>query len=155
MHPLDVVRTRRRRIHLSRQDDPSVQGGSSIRICRRISRRREQARREIGGTRAPFSPNGGCMTNALPRPGGLIFDLDGTLVDTVAARIDGWVEALEAAGVAGTGEQIAPMIGMDGRRLAREVAEAAGLSLDAHAVEAVDKAAGEAFDRRNLAPEPL
>jgi len=95
------------------------------------------------------------MTNALPRPGGLIFDLDGTLVDTVAARIDGWVEALEAAGVPATGEQIAPMIGMDGRRLAREVAEAAGLSLDAHAVEAVDKAAGEAFDRRNLAPEPL
>jgi hypothetical protein len=25
----------------------------------------------------------------LPRPGGLIFDLDGTLVDTVDARIDG------------------------------------------------------------------
>lgn len=91
----------------------------------------------------------------LPRPSGVIFDLDGTLVDTVRARIDGWVEALEAAGVPATGEQIAPMIGMDGRRLAREVAKTAHLSLDDHAVEAVDKAAGEAFDRRNLAPEPL
>ena len=37
--------------------------------------------------------------DALPRPAGLIFDLDGTLVDTVDARIDGWLEALEAAGI--------------------------------------------------------
>jgi HAD superfamily hydrolase (TIGR01509 family) len=47
------------------------------------------------------------------------------------------------------------MIGMDGRRLARLVADAAGQRLDEHAVEAVDKAAGEAFDRRNRAPRQL
>jgi HAD superfamily hydrolase (TIGR01509 family) len=95
------------------------------------------------------------LANALPRPEGLIFDLDGTLVDTVSARIAGWVEALGAAGIASAAAQIAPMIGMDGRRLAREVAAAAGRTLDDHTVEAVDKAAGAAFDRLNRAPRPL
>lgn len=95
------------------------------------------------------------MPTALPRPGGLIFDLDGTLVDTVQARIDGWVEALTAAGVRAEEEQIAPRIGMDGKRLAREIAAAAGRELSEHEVEEIDKAAGEAFDRRNTSPRPL
>ena len=34
----------------------------------------------------------------LTRPEGVIFDLDGTLVDTVRARIDGWIEVLSAEG---------------------------------------------------------
>jgi beta-phosphoglucomutase-like phosphatase (HAD superfamily) len=60
------------------------------------------------------------------RPAGVIFDLDGTLVDTVGARIAGWIEALKAAGIEAGHEQIAPMIGMDGKRLARELAIDAG-----------------------------
>ncbi len=92
---------------------------------------------------------------SLPRPGGLIFDLDGTLVDTVSKRIDGWVEALTAIGVPATPDQVAPKIGMDGRRLAREVAADAGRQLSDHEVEEVDKAAGEGFDRRNGSPRAL
>jgi HAD superfamily hydrolase (TIGR01509 family) len=95
------------------------------------------------------------MPSDLPRPEGLIFDLDGTLVDTVQKRIDGWVEALGAAGVAASQRQIAPLIGMDGKRLAREVAQAAGRSLSEEETEAIDHAAGEAFDRRNRETEPL
>ena len=95
------------------------------------------------------------MSSRLTTPRGLIFDLDGTLVDTVGARIDGWLEALGAAGLPATYEQVAPMIGMDGRRLAREVAAAAGRDLPEDDVEAIDKAAGEAFDRLNLKPRPL
>ncbi|MEO8273908.1 MAG: HAD family phosphatase [Chloroflexota bacterium] len=95
------------------------------------------------------------MAYSLPRPGGVIFDLDGTLVDTVTARIDGWVEALDAASIPATREAIAPMIGMDGKRLAREVAGAKGRSLGDDEVEAIDKAAGAAFDRLNQAPRPL
>jgi HAD superfamily hydrolase (TIGR01509 family) len=95
------------------------------------------------------------LTNSLPRPSGLIFDLDGTLVDTVAARIDGWLEALDGAGIQATREQVAPMIGMDGRRLAREVASAVGRGLTDDEVEATDKAAGEVFDRLNQAPRAL
>jgi HAD superfamily hydrolase (TIGR01509 family) len=95
------------------------------------------------------------MPTELPRPDGLIFDLDGTLVDTVQKRIDGWVEALGAAGLATSAAEIGPMIGMDGKRLAREIAEQAGRSVSEDEVEAIDHAAGEAFDRRNLEPEPL
>jgi HAD superfamily hydrolase (TIGR01509 family) len=90
----------------------------------------------------------------LVRPDGLVFDLDGTLVDTVQARIAGWVEALGAIGLPASPARIAPMIGMDGKRLAREIASAAGRSLDEQEVEAVDRAAGEAFDRLND-PRPL
>ena len=91
----------------------------------------------------------------LPRPDGLIFDLDGTLVDTVGNRIDGWVEALGAAGMETTADVIAPMIGMDGRRLAREIAAGAGRELSDHELEEIDKAAGAAFDARNVSPRPL
>ena len=95
------------------------------------------------------------LTSSLPRPSGLIFDLDGTLVDTVSARIEGWVAALVAAGVPASREQIAPMIGMDGRRLARLVAEGAGRRLSDDEIEAADRTAGEAFDRLNRSPRPL
>ena len=95
------------------------------------------------------------MRFMLPRPGGLIFDLDGTLVDTVRNRIDGWVAALADAGLVAGAEQIAPMIGMDGRRLAREVAALEGRELSDHEVEEIDKAAGAAFDERNVSPRPL
>lgn len=95
------------------------------------------------------------MATNLPRPDGLIFDLDGTLVNTVAARIEGWLQALEAAGIAADREQIAPMIGMDGKRLAREVAEATGRRLSDDELETIDRAAGEAFDRLNRSPRPL
>jgi HAD superfamily hydrolase (TIGR01509 family) len=91
----------------------------------------------------------------LSRPEGLIFDLDGTLVDTVGARIDGWVEALGAAGLAASAAAIAPMIGMDGKRLARDIAKEAGRTLTDGETEAIDHAAGEAFDRRNHEPRPL
>ena len=94
-------------------------------------------------------------TVVLDRPAGLIFDLDGTLVDTVPARIDGWVEALAGAGLATPAATIGPMIGMDGKRLAREVAARAGRDLSEDETEAIDHAAGEAFDRRNRAPKPL
>lgn len=95
------------------------------------------------------------MARSLPRPGGLIFDLDGTLVDTVSARIDGWVEALAAASIPAPREVIAPMIGMDGKRLAREIAGAKGRSLGDDELEAIDKAAGAAFDRLNRTPRAL
>jgi HAD superfamily hydrolase (TIGR01509 family) len=99
------------------------------------------------------------MTNAsttpLTRPAALIFDLDGTLVDTVGARIEGWLEVLSAEGFEVSREQLGPLIGMDGKRLAREVARASGRQLSEADAERIDKAAGEAFDRRNAAPRPL
>lgn len=95
------------------------------------------------------------MPFALPRPAGIAFDLDGTLVDTVGARIDGWLEALDAAGLAATRERVAPMIGMDGKRLARQVAAAVGRELTEDETDAIDRDAGAAFDARNRQPRPL
>jgi HAD superfamily hydrolase (TIGR01509 family) len=95
------------------------------------------------------------LSPSLPRPEGLIFDLDGTLVDTVGARIAGWITALAGIGLEVGQDEVAPKIGMDGKRLAREVATARGRELDEHEQEAVDKAAGAAFDELNRAPSPL
>ena len=91
----------------------------------------------------------------LPAPAGIAFDLDGTLVDTVGARIDSWLEALAAAGMRTSRDEVAPMIGMDGKRLAREVAEANQRRITNDEVEKIDSAAGEAFDRLNMSPRPL
>ena len=91
----------------------------------------------------------------LPRPTAIVFDLDGTLVDTVGARIGGWSAAAAEAGIPATEAQIKPMIGMDGRRLARELAAAAGIALDHDRAEELDRRAGELFDERNRDPRPL
>jgi HAD superfamily hydrolase (TIGR01509 family) len=85
----------------------------------------------------------------LPRPDAVLFDLDGTLVDTVRTRIDAWLEALAAAGYPTTAEQLAPMIGLDGRRLAREVAALAGRPIDEARSEEIDKQSGEIYERMN------
>ena len=91
----------------------------------------------------------------LRAPAGIAFDLDGTLVDTVGARIDGWLEALAGAGMRSTRNEVAPMIGMDGKRLARNVAEANYRRVADDEIEELDRAAGEAFDRLNTSPRPL
>ena len=88
-------------------------------------------------------------------PAAVIFDLDGTLVDTVPARIDAWLAAFEEFQIAATRDQIGPMIGMDGVRLALEVARAAGEAVDAERAGEIDDRAGELFDQLNRDPSPL
>jgi HAD superfamily hydrolase (TIGR01509 family) len=83
------------------------------------------------------------------RPDAIVFDLDGTLVDTVKARIEAWQAAFAERGIAVDRDRLEPMIGMDGRRLAAEV-----LGDDGPAEE-VDRRAGALFDERNRDPRPL
>ncbi len=92
---------------------------------------------------------------SLPKPAAVIFDLDGTLIDTVGTRIDAWLEAFDRFGLPAEREQVAPLIGVDGRRLAREVAAAAGRPIDDERAEEIDKACGEIFEGRNRDPRPL
>ena len=89
------------------------------------------------------------------RPRAVIFDLDGTLVDTVPARISAWRETLTEAGIDVVDRHLEPMIGMDGRALATEVARATGRGLDDAEAEDIDRRAGERFDAHNQTPAPL
>lgn len=85
----------------------------------------------------------------------ILFDLDGTLVDTVPTRIEAWAQAFEEAGLASDRRQLAPLIGVDGRRLAREVAAVAGIPIDAERAEEIDRISGEIYERLNRDPRPL
>lgn len=91
----------------------------------------------------------------LAEPAGLIFDLDGTLVDTVDARIAAWLQTFEEVGIPADRPHVAGLIGADGKRLAREVAEVSGRRLSDEVAEAVDRRAGERYDDINTDPAPL
>ena len=88
-------------------------------------------------------------------PDAIAFDLDGTLVDTVPSRIRAWREVLAEHGYEVGDATLGPMIGMDGRRLAREVAAGAGRELDHAEADRIDREAGERFDTHNRQPRPL
>jgi beta-phosphoglucomutase-like phosphatase (HAD superfamily) len=91
----------------------------------------------------------------LPDPVALVFDLDGTLVDTVERRIEGWLETFAEVGVPAEREHVATLIGADGKRLAQEVAAVAGRQLDLDRAEAIDRRAGEIYGQLNVDPRPL
>ena len=91
----------------------------------------------------------------LPRPDALLFDLDGTLVDTVQLRLAGWQEALRRSGIELDREFIAAHIGADGRWLAREMGRAAGREMDWAESDRIDRLSGSIFDELNTAPQPL
>lgn len=82
---------------------------------------------------------------------GLIFDLDGTLVDTVYAHVFAWQRALVEAGLPIEGWRIHRKIGMSGGLFARGVAREVGRALDEEEVRAVQRRHGELF--RELQPE--
>jgi HAD superfamily hydrolase (TIGR01509 family) len=75
----------------------------------------------------------------------LIFDLDGTLVDTVYAHVFAWQRALAEAGMPIEGWRIHRRIGMSGGLFARAVAREAGRPLDDAEAEAVQLRHGELF----------
>ena len=93
--------------------------------------------------------------SALPSPIAVLFDLDGTLVDTVETRITSWAEVLEAFGLPASRDQLGPLIGVDGRRLAREVAAIHGSTIDDARAEEIDRRAGERYEELNRAPRAL
>jgi HAD superfamily hydrolase (TIGR01509 family) len=95
------------------------------------------------------------MPAILPRPEGILFDLDGTLVNTVRTRIGAWLAVFERSGLPATRAQIEPLIGVDGKRLAREIAAAAGRPIDEEAAEEIDRVCGEIFERLNKDVRPL
>ncbi|MFI5261524.1 MAG: HAD family hydrolase [Candidatus Limnocylindrales bacterium] len=91
----------------------------------------------------------------LPDPRALLFDLDGTLVDTVPLRIQAWVAALREAGLCADRAQVAALIGSDGRALARTIAAAEGRRLSDEEAERLDHRSGELHEAGNTDPRPL
>jgi HAD superfamily hydrolase (TIGR01509 family) len=91
----------------------------------------------------------------LPRPAAVLFDLDGTLVDTVPLRIAAWEETFARLGIPTTRDELAPLMGLDGRRLARDVAARGGQPIDEARSEEIDRECGERYERLNTAPRPL
>jgi len=81
----------------------------------------------------------------------LIFDLDGTLVDTVYAHVFAWQRALVELGFPIDGWRIHRRIGMSGGLFARAVAREIGRALGADEAEALQRRHGEVF--REILPE--
>jgi HAD superfamily hydrolase (TIGR01509 family) len=110
---------------------------------------------EIGPSQ--FIPSAGralAEGTGLP-PAAFLFDLDGTLVDTVETRVVAWLRTFEEHGIPADRAQVAKLIGSDGKRLARVVAEAAGQAIDAERAEAIDRRAGDIYGELNTDPQPL
>lgn len=97
----------------------------------------------------------GATIDDLPLPEAVLFDLDGTLVDTVETRIAAWEQALAEAGLPTGRDRLAPLIGLDGKRLAREIAALAGQPIDETRAEVIDRRSGEIYAQLNQAPRPL
>lgn len=85
----------------------------------------------------------------------MIFDLDGTLVDTVETRIRAWMAVFVEEGIPADRDHVASLIGSDGRELARLVAARAGIELDEERAESIDRRAGEIYSELNVDPRPL
>ena len=81
----------------------------------------------------------------------LIFDLDGTLVDTVYAHVFAWQRALAEAELPIDGWRIHRRIGMSGGLFTRAVARELGRPLTPAEVEAIQARHGELY--RELLPE--
>src|SRR5512142_2330934 len=81
----------------------------------------------------------------------LIFDLDGTLVDTVYAHVLAWQLTLAEAGMALDGWRIHRRIGMSGGLFTRAVGRELGRDLAPDVAQALQRRHGELFS--TLLPE--
>jgi HAD superfamily hydrolase (TIGR01549 family) len=81
----------------------------------------------------------------------MIFDLDGTLIDTVYAHVFAWQQALAELSMAIDGWKIHRRIGMSGGLFARAVARELGRELSDQETSELEKRHGELF--RRLLPE--
>jgi beta-phosphoglucomutase-like phosphatase (HAD superfamily) len=85
----------------------------------------------------------------------MLLDLDGTLVDTVALRVESWIVAFRDEGFSVPASELGPLMGADGRWVARSVLERRGVDLDDEGQERIDRSSGAWFGRHtDLLPTP-
>jgi HAD superfamily hydrolase (TIGR01509 family) len=92
---------------------------------------------------------------ALRTPRAVVLDLDGTLVDTVGLRIDAWLQTFVEEGIPADRATLGPLIGSDGRQLARRVFKAAGVEIDDERAERIDARSGAIYSQLATNPSPL
>ena len=84
-----------------------------------------------------------------------LFDLDGTLVETVGIRIEAWMEVFRRFGIEAEHDFVGSLMGSDGKHVAREVASRAGRTLEPGQDAEIDRLAGERFGELNHDPRAL
>jgi HAD superfamily hydrolase (TIGR01509 family) len=89
------------------------------------------------------------------RPAAFLFDLDGTLVDSVYEHVLAWREALEQVGIELAVWRIHRRIGMSGGLLINALLRETGTEITAKLVEEVQRRHAEAYVRRSAQVRPL
>jgi HAD superfamily hydrolase (TIGR01509 family) len=84
-----------------------------------------------------------------------IFDLDGTLIDSVYQHVIAWSEALTSEGLSLPVSKIHRKIGMSSELFAKQLLREIGGDIDRERVKRVKKSESEAFDRLNGQIQPL
>ena len=88
-------------------------------------------------------------------PTSFLFDLDGTLVDSVYQHVLAWQEALESEGIPLSVWRIHRKIGMSGGLMANILLRESGYDIDAARGERLRRTHAEAYNRRSHAIRPL
>ena len=89
------------------------------------------------------------------RSSAFLFDLDGTLVDSVYQHVLAWHEALEAEGIPLSIWRIHRKIGMSGGLFTNMLVRETGLAIDASRIEHLRRLHAAAYNRRSAKIQPL
>jgi HAD superfamily hydrolase (TIGR01549 family) len=89
------------------------------------------------------------------RRAAFLFDLDGTLVDSVYQHVLAWHEALEAEGIGLSIWRIHRKIGMSGGLFTNMLLRETGLAIDASRIEHLRQLHAAAYNRRSANIQPL
>jgi phosphoglycolate phosphatase-like HAD superfamily hydrolase len=84
-----------------------------------------------------------------------LFDLDGTLVDSVYQHVLSWREALEAEGIQLSVWRIHRKIGMSGGLLTNMLLREIGIEIDSERIEHLRRLHAAAYSRRSADIRPL
>jgi HAD superfamily hydrolase (TIGR01549 family) len=93
--------------------------------------------------------------NTTPSRQGYLFDLDGTLIDSVYQHVLAWREALEAGGIHLAVWRIHRQIGMSGGLFVNALARETGRAVSPEEAERIHQIHGEAFRRYASQVRPL
>src|SRR2546422_5674716 len=96
------------------------------------------------------------MTDAMPRQQtAFLFDLDGTLVDSVYQHVLAWRQALDSEGIELAIWRIHRKIGMSGGLFTNMLLRETGLRLDPDRIERLQRLHAAAYRRRSAEIRPL